>query len=187
MKDDKNLQEKSKSDNLLDFGSEGMKCTASSRIKILIIIFSLAVFLFAGTTRIKILTISHQITGEVYFETRVVEGDIIEYSWIHSFEHIPWNEEYKVKNNNQLMLTSISVAGFGAGIPENKGEVSVENGIIYMRNINQIFNEINWINSNTALSNIRLNGSVLIEGSSMPHHEPCILQVKEKYILWPFR
>jgi hypothetical protein len=117
----------------------------------------------------------------------VVEGDIIEYSWIHSFEHIPWNEEFTVTKNNQLMLTSISVAGFGAGIPEDKGEVSVENGIIYMRNINQIFNEINWINSNTALSNIGLNGSVLIEGSSMPHHEPCILQVKEKYILWPFR
>jgi hypothetical protein len=187
MKDDKNLQEKSKSDNLLDIGSEGMKRTASSRIKILIIIFFFAVYLFAGTRRIKILTISHQITGEVYLKTRVVEGDIIEYSWIHSFEHIPWNEEYAVTKNNQLMLTSISVAGFGAGIPENKGEVSVENGIIYMRNINQIFNEINWINSNTALSNIRLNGYVLIEGSSMPHHEPCILQVKEKYILWPFR
>lgn len=186
MKDDKNLQEKSKEDNCFSFGSEGMKRTASSRMKILIIILVFAVLL-AGTRRMKVLTISHQITGEVYVKTRVVEGDIIEYSWIHSFEHIPWNEEYTITKNNQLMLTGISVAGFGAGIPENKGDVSVENGIIYMRNINQMFNEINWINSNTALSNIGLNGSVLIEGSSMPHHEPCILQVKEKYILWPFR
>lgn len=186
MKNKKNLLNKS-NEHCFNYGSEGMKRIASSPIKILITIFVLAVLLFAGTRRIKVLTISHQITGEVYLKTIVHDKDIIEYSWIHSFEHIPWNEEYTVTKNNQLMLNSISVAGFGAGIPENKGEVSVENGIIYMRNINQIFNEIKWINSNTALAQIGLNGSILIEGSSLPHHEPCILQVKEKNILWPIR
>lgn len=185
MKCDKKLSDKITADNCRKSSSTGMKFLTSSRIMIIILVF--AVFLLAGTRRTKILTISNQSTGEVYFKTRVDGGDIIEYSWIHSFEHIPWKEEYTVTKNNQLMLNSISVAGFGAGIPENKGEVSVENGIIYMRNINQIFNEINWINSNTALTHIGLNGSVLIKGSSMPHHEPCILQVKEKYILWPFR
>lgn len=167
-------------------GGKGMERQSSSPYVNLIIVLLTAVFLWiASAGRSRVLTIFNQKTGEVYLESYVSEGDTIEYSWVHSFEHIPWTEEYELQNDNELMLTSIAVAGFGAGIPENKGEVSVEDGIIKMRNINQSYEEINWINSNTALTHIGLNGSVLIKGSDLPHHEPCTLKVKERYFVWP--
>lgn len=178
---DNNLPNKNLTETCL-FNINRMKQFIVSSLFQKFIIFAVALFLLIlGFGHKKVLTISNQETKEVYFETIVNEGDILEYSWIHSFEHIPWKEEYKIQKNNNLLLTSIAVAGFGAGIPENKGTVSVENGIIYMREINQNFEEINWINSNTALTYIGLNGEVLIKGSDLPHHVPCNLIVKERF------
>ncbi len=152
---------------------------------IIIIIIAALFFLFFPVKYKKVLTISHQETKEVYLKLSVNKGDIIEYAWIHSFEHIPWNEEYEIEESNNLMLTRIEVAGFGAGIPENKGTVSIENGIIIMRDINQEFEEINWINSNTALKCISLNDEEIIKGSDLPHHEPLNLKVKEELKICP--
>lgn len=186
MEDDKNLPEDNQADNCCQGSGGGMEHKSSSPyIKLIFVLLTAAFIWTASTGRSRVLTIFNQKTGEIYLQSYVSEGDIIEYSWIHSFEHIPWTEEYELQNDNELMLTSIAVAGFGAGIPENKGEVSVEDGIIIMRNINQSYEEINWINSNTALTHIGLNGSVLIKGSDLPHHEPCTLKVKERYFIWP--
>lgn len=158
----------------------------SSYIKILLVIFIaisiLSVFFRVGYT--QVLTISHQQTGEVFIKTRVESGDTLKYKWMHSFEHIPWTEEFEILDNNNLQLHKITVAGFGAGIPENKGKVTIEDGIIIMSEIEQDFEEINWINSNTALVYIGLNGDEIIKGSELPHHEPLNLVVKEMLSIW---
>ena len=133
----------------------------------------------------KVLVISHQETNEIYLMEKVTPGDALHFKWIHSFEHIPWTEEFEVLDNNQLVLHEITVAGFGAGIPENKGVVSIVDGIIIMSDINEIFEEINWINSNTALVYIALNDRELIKGSELPHHELLKLNVEERVIIWP--
>lgn len=144
------------------------------------VICILATFLFASMGHAKVLTIFNQETGEIYLERRVKAEDTLEYQWIHSFEHIPWNEKFKVMDDNHLLLYEINVAGFGAGIPENKGIVRIENGTIIMSEINQIFEKIDWINSATALSYIKVNGEIIIKGSGMPHHKPIELIIKEK-------
>lgn len=150
---------------------------------IFIVICILGIFFKVGYT--KVLTISHQETGEVFIKTRVEEGYILNYKWIHSFEHIPWTEEFRILGNNHLQLQRITVAGFGAGIPENKGKVTIEDGIIIMSEIEEDYEEINWINSNTALAYIGLNDDEIVKGSQLPHHEPLNLVVKEMLSIWP--
>lgn len=143
----------------------------------------LSIFYKVGYT--KVLTISHQETGEIYVKMRVQSGDELNYKWIHSFEHIPWIEEYKILDNNSLQLYEIKVAGFGAGIPENEGKVEIRDGMVVMSDLDQNFEEINWINSNTALSYISINDDEIIKGSELPHHERLKLVVKEILSIWP--
>jgi hypothetical protein len=143
----------------------------------------LSIFFKIGYT--KVLTVSHQETKEIYVKTRVQSGDDLNYKWIHSFEHIPWIEEYKILDNNSLQLYEIKVAGFGAGIPENEGKVEIKDGMVVMSELDQNFEEINWINSNTALDYISLNDYEIIKGSELPHHEPLKLVVKEILSIWP--
>ena len=157
------------------------------KIIFIIIIVAAIILIFFPVEYTKVLTISNQETREVYLKVAVDDGDVVEYAWIHSFEHIPWNEEYEIEESNNLMLIKIEVAGFGAGIPEDKGKVSIENGIIIMRDINEEFEEINWINSNTALKCISLNDEEIIKGSDLPHHEPLNLKVKEEFKICPRR
>lgn len=154
------------------------------KISITLFIITLIIITFFKFGYKKYLIISNQETKEIYMDIRVEKGDIVQYSWIHSFEHIPWTEDFIIQGNNSLMLNKITVAGYGAGIPENKGKVTIENGIIIMREMNQSFKEINWINSNTALSFISINGNKLIKGKDLPHHEPLNLIVKEKFTIW---
>ncbi|MGD9567120.1 MAG: DUF1850 domain-containing protein [Sedimentibacter sp.] len=132
----------------------------------------------------KVLTIYNQEDNEIYLKRRIDAGDIIEYKWTHSFELIPWTEKYKILENNNLLLYEINVAGFGAGIPENKGKVKIENGMVRMTEINQEFEKINWINSNTALNYIKINDDIVIKGSDMPQHVPINLKVKERFSVW---
>lgn len=116
---------------------------------------------------------------------KVQSGDSLNYKWIHSFEHIPWIEEYKILDDNSLQLYEIKVAGFGAGIPENEGKVEIRDGMVVMSDLDQNFEEINWINSNTALSYISINDDEIIKGSELPHHERLKLVVKEILSIWP--
>jgi hypothetical protein len=157
---------------------KGPNPTGRHFLAFLVIFSILLFFLFFSPMNCKTLTIQHQITGKTYSKTVVQEGDRITFEWIHSFEHIPWNEYYVVGKDNCLVLQKFEVAGFGAGIPENKGTVSVENGMIVMSYLNEAFEDIHWINSQSALVGITLNGTILIKGSDLPAGEPLILKIK---------
>lgn len=162
------------------------RCASSffkKAIILLIILIIIAVFFYSR--RSKVLIISHQETDEIYLMEKVEASDTLHFKWIHSFEHIPWTEEFEILDNNQLALHVITVAGYGAGIPENKGKVTIVDGIIIMSDINEIFEEINWINSNTALVYIGVNDRELIKGSELPHHELLKLRIEERVFIWP--
>lgn len=131
-----------------------------------------------------VMILSDAVSSVPYTVQPVREGDILEYHWIHSFEHIPWQERYVVGAEGELRLVEIRVAGFGAGIPENKGQVSVENGMVVMREINESFDAIAWIHSETALSKIVLNGRILATGPALPHHQPMKLEVNRRLNSW---
>ena len=146
-----------------------------------------SVMLLIGTAHYlnqPMLIIYDQQTGEKFAAIPVETGDVLEYNWIHSFEHIPWNERYIIQADHGLMLVEIQVAGFGAGIPENKGNTSVENGMVVMRDIEERFDFISWIHSNTALSSIVVNGQIVASGPDLPHHQPLRLEIKRRLRTW---
>lgn len=142
-------------------------------------------FLFFRLTTIQVLTLSHQETGESFLTRRTEAKEKLIFNWIHSFEHIPWVEEYTVEDDNTFILRTIRVAGFGAGIPENKGTVSFEEGMVVMRDINEPFDHFTWINSQSALVSISVNDTVLIRGSELPHHQKLELTLQGKRTICP--
>ena len=103
-----------------------------------------------------VLRAEDQETGKVYAEIPV---------------DIPWNEYYTVKEDGTFHLDSISVAGFGAGIPaEMDVDYRYEDGLIYMDNIGSEFDRFRFFNSDTALDTIQVNDVDFIKGSDMPYH-----------------
>lgn len=142
----------------------------------LLLICTAAVFL---RQQKKSLVVEDQETGEIYAEVSIKAGDEVSFKWEHSFEHIPWNEYYEVEQDGGFLLHTISVAGFGAGIPaEMDCTYRYEDGLIYMEDIGSRFPQFNWINSQTALKGIEVNGTLLLRGADMPHHNKVMLSVK---------
>ena len=122
-------------------------------------------------TRGRVLRAEDQETGKVYAEAPVQTGDTVEFDWIHSFEHIPWKEYNTIKEDGTFYLETISVAGFGAGIPaEMDVDYRYEDGLIYMDHIGSEFDRFNFFNSDTALEAIQINDVDFIKGSDMPYH-----------------
>lgn len=155
-------------------------------IVLIILMGTFALFiLFFRLTTIQVLTLSHQQTEEIYLQQEIEAKASLTFTWIHSFEHIPWIEEYTVEDDNTFMLHTIRVAGFGAGIPENKGTVSFEDGMVVMRDIHEKFDHFAWINSQSALVSITVNDTVLIRGTELPHHQKLKLTVQGKRAICP--
>ena len=152
---------------------------------VLILVMGTLLFFFLAKGPGLQLVLSDQETGQVLFSLPANAGDTLAFHWIHSFEHIPWIEEYTIEKDGTFALHTISVAGFGAGIPENKGEASIENGMIVMRQIDQSFDVIRWIHSQTALVSITLGHTTFITGEDVQHHLPVVLSIKGKRTLWP--
>ena len=127
--------------------------------------------LYTGRQK-KILVVEELETGKIYAELPVETGEEVSFQWEHSFEHIPWYEYYEIQEDGSFLLNTIAVAGFGAGIPaEMDCTYRYEDGLIYMDDIGSVFPQFNWINSQTALINIKVGGELLLAGSDMPHHE----------------
>lgn len=125
------------------------------------------------------LIISDYKTKTVYFKTPVKAGDRLFFGWVHSLEKIPWHEYYHITEKDSLMLETISFPAFGAGIPADRGKkVRVENGLIYMEEIDQEFQQFDWINSHFATRDIKLNDKLLLTGKDLPEHTRLLLKIK---------
>lgn len=130
--------------------------------------------------RQTVLRIADWETGEIYLETPAQPGDEIFFGWLHSLEKIPWNEYYHVDENYMLVLDTISFSAFGAGIPHDRGATCrVENGLIYMEEINDPFERFVWLNSQYTRE-IMLNGQYLTCGSELPEHRKLTLVVERR-------
>ena len=147
-----------------------------------IMILLILLYSIKGQVRTLNMSLYHQDSHQIYETMSVEEGDTIIYKWIHSFEKIPWIEYYQIQGDGKLKLYRIEVAGFGAGIPENKGEMHVEDGLVIMTNFEELYDDINWIHSNTALCQIVVSDVNIIEGKSLPHHEPLTLKIVGRLI-----
>lgn len=129
-----------------------------------------------------VLRISDWATGEVYAQVPAKAGDTLFFGWMHSLEKIPWNEYYHIAPDNALVLDTISFPAFGAGIPENKGKTCrIEDGLIYMDEIGQEFDEFVWINSHYAVRDIKLNDALIASGNQLPEHTRLRLVIERRF------
>jgi len=105
----------------------------------------------------------------VVFSTPIQPGDKLRLEIEHSFEHIPWYEFYTVTDDLQFNLDAIAVAGYGAGIPaEMDVPTRVEDGLVWMEDINSLFPQFSWITSNQYMKGLTLNGAEVFDFRSLP-------------------
>lgn len=96
-------------------------------------------------------------------------GDKLSLEIEHSFEHIPWYEYYTVTEDFQFNLDAIAVAGYGAGIPaEMDVPVRIEDGLVWMEEINSVFPKFSWITSDKYMKGFTLNGEEIFDFRSLP-------------------
>ena len=105
----------------------------------------------------------------VVFSVPIKAGDKLRLEIEHSFEHIPWYEYYTVTDDLQFNLDAIAVAGYGAGIPaEMDVPTRIEDGLVWMENINSLFPTFRWITSAKYMKGLTLNGQEVFDFRSLP-------------------
>jgi hypothetical protein len=120
-------------------------------------------------------------SGAVQVEIPAKVNSQLFFGWIHSLEKIPWNEYFHIDAERNLVLDAITFPAFGAGIPENKGrKCYVQDGLIHMEEIGQVFTELNWLNSHTATQEILLDGVHVARGSELPQHARLRLIIEKR-------
>ncbi len=146
-----------------------------------VLLAGLALYGYNEATAQTVLLIYDYKTNEIYVETPAKEGDQLFFGWVHSWEKIPWHEYYHITAGGDLVLDTIAFPAFGAGIPENKGKKTwIEDGMIYMGDIGQVFHEFTWINSHFATRDIRLNGMLIARGQDLPEHTRVNLAIRKR-------
>lgn len=105
----------------------------------------------------------------VVFKTPMKAGDKLRLEIEHSFEHIPWYEYYTVTDELEFNLDAIAVAGYGAGIPaEMDVPTRIEDGLVWMEDINSLFPSFKWITSAEYMKGLTLNGEEVFDFRSLP-------------------
>ncbi len=151
---------------------------------VMVLLLLAGVAYFIWTSEDLVVIIRDQKSGTLLASLPIKVGDQVVFEWIHSYEHIPWIEEYTVTEDLHFRLDTIRVAGFGAGIPNYKGDTTIEDKMVVMRNINEEFPSFAWIHSQTALVSITIEGQTFIEGRDLPHHKAVTMNLKGMKRLW---
>ena len=105
----------------------------------------------------------------VVLEVPAGPGDQLRLEIEHSFEHIPWYEYYTVTDDGAFNLDAIAVAGYGAGIPaEMDVPTHIEDGLVWMEEINSRFEQFRWITSASYMKGLQLNGEEIFDFRTLP-------------------
>lgn len=106
---------------------------------------------------------------QVVFSVPVRSGDKLRLEIEHSAEHIPWFEFYTVTEDDQFNLDAIAVGGYGAGVPaEMSVPTRIEDGLVWMEDINSVFPQFSWITSATYMKGLSLNGEEVFDFRILP-------------------
>lgn len=117
----------------------------------------------------KVFQLYDRVRKTVVFSAPIQAGDKLRLEIEHSFEHIPWFEYYTVREDDQFNLDAIAVAGYGAGIPaEMDVPTHIEDGLVWMEEINSIFPNFSWITSSTYMKGLQINGVEVFDFRSLP-------------------
>ncbi len=123
-------------------------------------------------------------TGETYFVQRAEEGATVRLSWIHSIEHTPWVEVYRV-SGGKLALEEARVKSFGAGVDQIAPEVATEDGWVILRGTGRVFPALHFIYSRKVDYELRIGDRELELEEQIPHHAAIGVRVKQSLrVLW---
>lgn len=107
---------------------------------------------------------------KVVLEVPASAGDQLCLEIEHSFEHIPWYEYYTIMEDGSFNLDALAVAGYGAGIPaEMDVPTRIEDGLIWMEDINSVFPEFRWLTSDKYMKTLTLNGEEIFDFRTLPN------------------
>ena len=96
-------------------------------------------------------------------------GDQLQLEIEHSAEHFPWLEFYTVTGDLQFNLDTIAVGGYGAGVPaEMSVPTRIEDGLVWMEDINSLFPYFSWITSNKYMKGFSINGVEVFDFRTLP-------------------
>lgn len=147
-----------------------------------VFVFSLCLFFLLAGSDLPSLTlyVQGQENKVIYVSTPVVEGDRLTLSWIHSVEKTPWEETYIVLKDGVMLLEETVFHSFGAGVPHEKGTMTVEDGQIVARGMNDQVDALKWIHSHSVHFQLNINGERVFTGADLPHHEKIEIVIHEE-------
>ncbi|WP_084405843.1 DUF1850 domain-containing protein [Alteribacter aurantiacus] len=126
------------------------------------------------------MVIQDQDNDSIYVEEQVTEGDRITLSWIHSVEKTPWSEVYEVTHEGGLMLTEAIFESFGAGVDHANGTMTVEDGKVVVKDIDEPVEKITWIHSQQAEHTVHLRDKESTGPNDLPHHQAIEIVIEER-------
>ncbi|WP_177194687.1 DUF1850 domain-containing protein [Alteribacillus iranensis] len=124
--------------------------------------------------------VKHQETGETYWEEEAEIGEKITISWTHSVEKTLWEDQLKVDEEGELILTQTRFQSYGAGVDhENDEKVTFKDGNVVYEDINKKLDCYQWIHSHDAEHKVtfREEHSLMKE---LPHHEPIEICIESR-------
>ena len=131
---------------------------------------ALALPLLTSATPVTALVVREQRPGRREFaRIPVGQGDIVEFSWIHSVDGTPWTEFYRVAGR-ELVLDCTEMSLTGAGTPSSAPEVSYSGDQTRMCGLDLTFDAVRWIHSHDVDHRIVVGGALLIAPEAVPHH-----------------
>ena len=126
------------------------------------------------------LVIQSQEDQTVYYEMENVKaGDMFTVMWVHSVERTPWNETFQVTEQGELLLVETVFQSFGAGVPHQKGTMTVESGEIIVRDIEEIIPSYRWVHSHNAQFEMEFGDQTVFRAEDLPHHEKMEILIKK--------
>lgn len=162
-----------------------MRSCGKANVRRLIVLIPLALVLLMAIslatrkTPVYYLELTDQKTKEMLFSQQVQCGDALELMLTHSFEHVPWNEYYRIQDDGTFLLERIEVGGYGAGIPAEMDVPTYvgDDGLVHMDGINSVFPDFRWISSQKNMHALLLNGEEIFEFSQIPNHSFVLCEV----------
>lgn len=123
-----------------------------------------------------VLVCKHQRSNQVYGTASLHPGSQITHSWVHSIEKSRWTDTFEY-DGETLMLVATEFSEYGAGMPLDEGDVTIEDGTVNIKNIDREFEAIQWIHSTRVDYRISVDGDDnAFDMDSLPDKEPLELR-----------
>ncbi|WP_052144885.1 DUF1850 domain-containing protein [Halalkalibacter okhensis] len=127
------------------------------------------------------LIVQSQEDGTVYNTVNHLSAqDTFTIKWIHSVEKTPWRETYQLTDEGELLLIETAFQSFGAGVPHQKGTMTVEDGEVIIRGIDERLPVFRWIHSQNVDFELEMNNELVFDAEDLPHHERMEILVEKR-------